>query len=113
NLRWAWEKLFQFTQSTVTIARYGRPDLLLYYDGGIGDELLCTIVLRELRKRGRRNVWMRSAYPDLFLYNEDVDRVVPNTFGLKLWTTLLKGEAIYPIYITMIKDADYYLPPPC
>jgi hypothetical protein len=113
NLRWAWEKAFQFAQSTYIIARYGRPDLLLYYDGGIGDELLCTIVLRELRKRGQRNIWMRSAYPELFLYNEDVDRIVPNTFGLKLWTKLLRGKAIYPMYIIVIDGCDYYLPPPC
>ncbi len=105
-------------RSSVTIARYGRPDLLLYYDGGIGDELLCTVVLRELRKRDpehTRNIWMRSAYEELFEGNRDVDRVVPNTFGLKWWTQKLKGEAIYPMYIIWKEDPTSldYLPPPC
>ena len=113
GVKWATEKLVQIVHSTSIIARHGHPDLLLYYDGGIGDELLCTVVLRELRKRGKRNVWMRTHYPELFAGNTDADRFVPGIFGLKHWTKLLGGDAIYPMYILIVKESDYYLPPPC
>ena len=42
-----------------------------------GDDLMCTVVLREMRKRGRRRVWMMSRFPGLFEGNADVDWVVP------------------------------------
>lgn len=55
----------------------GLPGLLLYFGYSPGDDMLCTVVTRELMKRGRKNIWVMSKSPDLFAGNPDVARVVP------------------------------------
>jgi hypothetical protein len=60
---------------------FGLPDKTLFYGYGLGDDLLCTTVLRELRKRGRGPLWMISSYPDLFAVTRDASRVLlPSEF---------------------------------
>lgn len=59
------------------ILAHGCPETLLYFGIAPGDDLLCTTVLRELRKRGQKKVWMMSNHPDLFKGNDDVQRIVP------------------------------------
>lgn len=44
--------------------------------GGIGDDLLCSCVFRELKKRGESKVIIRSGYRELFQGNPDVDLVI-------------------------------------
>lgn len=43
--------------------------------GGIGDDLLCSAVFRELKLRGMGRVSFATAYPELFLGNLDVERI--------------------------------------
>lgn len=64
--RWTWLHL-----------RHGAPDSLLYFGVAIGDDLLCTAIARELKKRERGSVWMMSNFPALFEGNADIDRVLP------------------------------------
>jgi hypothetical protein len=60
------------------LVRRGRPrELVHFYGQTPGDDLMCTAVLREMRRRGHRDVWMMSRFPDLFDRNSDVDVVVP------------------------------------
>lgn len=60
------------------LARHGRPDVLINAVGaGIGDDLLCTAIFRELQTRGRKNFWVRSKYPELYEHNDDVNVLVP------------------------------------
>ena len=61
----------------VLSAKYGWPETLLCFGVAPGDDLLCTPVLRELRKRGRGPVWMLSNYPELFQELSDAARVLP------------------------------------
>lgn len=56
--------------------RHGLPDLMLYFGRSPGDDLLCTGLIRELSKRGQRNIWMMSNHPDLFLGNPDIQHVL-------------------------------------
>ena len=51
---------------------------LLYFGGdGIGDELLCSIPLHELRQRGSRGIGILTSRPELFEHSPDVDGVFP------------------------------------
>lgn len=59
-----------------TLARYGRPRALIFYNGGIGDDLLCTTVARELRNRTSGKIWVGTRYSELFEENPDL-RPVP------------------------------------
>lgn len=56
--------------------RLGVPKLMIQFEGGPGDDLLCTAVLRELKRRKYGSVWMMSKYPEIFAGVGDADRVV-------------------------------------
>jgi hypothetical protein len=64
--RWTWLQL-----------RHGAPETLLHFGVAVGDDLLCTTVARELKKRGRGAIWMMSNHPALFEGNPDIERVLP------------------------------------
>ena len=53
------------------------PSVVLFYGLAPGDDLLCTAVLRELRKRGAKSLLMMSNHPDIFQYNDDATYVSP------------------------------------
>jgi len=59
------------------VLRFGTPEMVLHFGYALGDDLLCTAVLRELKRRGHGKLWMMSGYPELYEGNPDVDRVVP------------------------------------
>jgi Glycosyltransferase family 9 (heptosyltransferase) len=72
----------------------------LHYYGGIGDHLMLTTVARELKRRGRRYVFIVSAHPELFLGNRDVDGLATPE-SPRAWTFMkLAGEqTIMPTYL--------------
>jgi Glycosyltransferase family 9 (heptosyltransferase) len=59
------------------VTRTPRPKTLLYFGFALGDDLLCTAVLRELRKRGRDGLLMISDHRELFEGNADPTYVRP------------------------------------
>jgi hypothetical protein len=50
----------------------GRPEYAIFFGHGIGDDLLCTAVARELKKRGAGKIVMFSRHPSLFERNPDI-----------------------------------------
>jgi hypothetical protein len=58
---------------------FGLPKVLFFFGWSPGDDLLCTAVLRELRKRGQDNLLMISNHPGLFVNNKDATYVRPVT----------------------------------
>lgn len=58
-------------------ARTPPPKVLVYFGFALGDDLLCTAVLRELRTRGRDGVLMISDHPELFTGNRDLTSIHP------------------------------------
>jgi hypothetical protein len=85
--------------AAVLLARHGRPARFFNAVGaGIGDDLLLTSVFRELQRRDRRNFWVRTTRPELYLHNDDVPVVVP---PLERFDVLLKRvgtSVVYPWY---------------
>jgi hypothetical protein len=61
----------------------GIPDLFIHFGTSLGDDLLCTAVLRELRERSAIKIAMVSNHPELFFENHDVSHVVPLTRNLE------------------------------
>ena len=49
---------------------------ILYFQGGVGDQLLLTCVARHLRRHGEKRIWVLSQSPGLFSNNPDVDHVL-------------------------------------
>ena len=55
--------------------RMGRPDYTIYFGAGIGDDLLCTAVAHELKKRGAGRIVICSRHPGLFEHSTDIAAV--------------------------------------
>ena len=65
-----WADTFTFGLRFVA-TRTPRPKTLLYFGYAPGDDLLCTAVMRELRKRGKDRLLMVSDHLELFEGNQD------------------------------------------
>lgn len=61
-------------------ARLGFPRRVFHGGGGIGDDLLCTCIFRELKKRGEPNIVFRTWHRKLFQGNPDVDVLIRKKF---------------------------------
>ena len=105
-----WRRVGCSYRSVRTYARLGVPHTLLYFGVAPGDDLLCTAVLRELRKRGRDRLWMMSNHPDLFKGNKDVLRVVPLDSFYKVYVKRCKGEYRHLEYAAFDREADRSTP---
>lgn len=91
---------------------HGRPDRFIHFPGGIGDDLLCTVLCRELKKRGAHKLFMISKRKELFDGNRDVDEVIQPDKQMLEDLTRLPGKLIIPHYHTRGFDNGAYDSPP-
>jgi hypothetical protein len=56
----------------VALAAGGLPEIGIFYNGGLGDDILCSAVARELKKRGTGKIWHLTAFPELAVGNPDL-----------------------------------------
>ncbi len=56
--------------------RLGFPRHYFHGTGGIGDDLMTTMIFRELKKRGHRNLALATNHAGLFSNNPDIDKVI-------------------------------------
>jgi len=56
--------------------RLGLPPRYFQGTGGIGDDLMCSTVFRELKKRSQSRIAMSTRHPGLFQKNTDLDHVI-------------------------------------
>ncbi|GJG88437.1 hypothetical protein tb265_36180 [Gemmatimonadetes bacterium T265] len=91
--------------------RHTAPRLVLAYAGGIGDDLLMTVVLRELRRRNYGGVWIISEYPDLFRYNDDPELVLRSDRRYEFWMRAFGWDFVMPWYSHMVPGEDRDIPP--
>ena len=56
--------------------RYGFPSRYFQGAGRMGDDLMCSTILRELRKRGKRSLAVVTPNPSLFEKNPDVQKII-------------------------------------
>jgi ADP-heptose:LPS heptosyltransferase len=57
------------------------PQIGIYFNGGLGDDIMRSAVARELKKRGARKIWQFTSVPELYAGNPDVI-AVPDDFRL-------------------------------
>src|SRR5437763_9510409 len=77
------------------------PDIIISIRGGrggLGDDIMCGIVARELRKRGFRRVWLFTRYGALFAGNVDFIAIPPDPRVLRLCDLvgIRPVELVYP-----------------
>lgn len=89
-------RLLRFTRG---VARWGIPRRsLLFGPLSLGDDLLCTTVLREARRRGTPFTMM-TARPELFAGNPDPARVIPIDDDYVAGLRHLGASVIQPYYL--------------
>jgi hypothetical protein len=92
------QKTGHFFRCMAAVARHGLPAHYLYFGHAMGDDLLCTTVLRELRLRDLPRPWMGSLHPSLFEGNLDVARVVPMSYQFARTLQRLGKQVTYARY---------------
>jgi ADP-heptose:LPS heptosyltransferase len=94
------------------ILRYGMPDIMLQFGGGIGDELLLTAVARELKKRKPSlKIWQVSHSADLLLGNHYYDRVFTMEHWPLRYSALLSARRCRLAYATEKVTRKEEIPP--
>jgi ADP-heptose:LPS heptosyltransferase len=63
----------------VNRVRHGFPSRYFAGAGRIGDDLMCSTVFRELRKRSKRSLAIVTPNPGLFEKNPDVEKIIRQT----------------------------------
>jgi hypothetical protein len=81
------------------VARHGWPRKLIFYNSGIGDDLLCTTVVRELRNRRSGKIWVATKYSELFRGNPDAQPVSISDWRFGALAPLL-GADVTPLWYT-------------
>ena len=92
--------------------RQGCPERILHFGIAPGDDLLCTVVARELAKRGEKKIWMMSKNAELFQNSRDVEKVVPVDYRFReyAWVRGKKWQQLE--YARMDLERDMSVPPP-
>ena len=86
--------------------------MVIYYNSGVGDDLLCTTVARELRKRDGGTVWVAAKYLELFEENTDAIAVPIADWRFGALGRLL-GADVRPLWYTQYEpDNDRDPEPP-
>jgi hypothetical protein len=81
------------------LARHGRPPrLLLFGPLSLGDDLLCTAVLREARLRGQPFAMMTNR-PELFAHNSDPSHLIPVDDYYAATLARLGTRVVSPYYL--------------
>lgn len=93
------------------VVRHGWPRVLVEFGGGIGDQLLCSAVFHELRRRGETRLWMMSNHAPLFAHNPDVDAVLPVDWRVSAALARLGARRYRPVYTQRNPATDRDDPP--
>jgi ADP-heptose:LPS heptosyltransferase len=91
--------------------RFGVPETVLFFGIAPGDDLLCTAVLHELKKRGHGPLWMMSNYPELFAGNTDIARVVPFEDRFRIYAERWRAKYHLLKYAETDSEKDMIIPP--
>jgi len=96
---------------------YKKPDAVISFDLGLGDDLLCTVIAQQLKQNGYKRVWMSTCFPEIFLHNPNIDRVIKkNNRGsesllMRKYLKSIKANIIRPFYTVRDEKTDQDLIP--
>lgn len=87
------------------------PDHAVYFGHSPGDDLLCSVVLHELRIRQTGPIWMVTHHPELFAHSPDLDRVAPGGARLERIARFGARSFHYLEYARYSVEEDRSVPP--
>jgi hypothetical protein len=97
--------------AATTLLKHGRPDIVISFLGGLGDDLLCTTAIHEWLQRGAKRIWFISRHPELYRFDSHV-RVLPENPALFALARRLKCEPRFLSYSEFDALSDRDTPPP-
>lgn len=82
------------------LTKYGMPSHIIQFFGGIGDDLLCTTVTHEIKKRvPDSKIWILTSYPELFIGNPDITKVLSREDYWYIWySPMLRSKRLQLAY---------------
>lgn len=92
------------------ILQNGLPDAVFYFEGGLGDQLLCSALVREIRRREGKNIWLMTNAAELFARNRDVRLVLPYDIWLFPWLRLNGTPARQVCYQDLVPGEPRHAP---
>ncbi len=91
------------------VLKYGYPDILLQFLGGLGDELMLTCIAHELKKRSPNiKLWQVSAAATLFDGNSDYAHVFDRSRWELRHSNLLNKARMYFSYSEKLDGDDVW-----
>jgi len=109
-MNWIGQKISLAGWGLRTLAQFGWPRALTHFAAGVGDELMLTAVMRELRLRGAPPFWVMSRRPELYRDNPDVAAVVPVDQRMVALARRCGARVVEPVYT--VEDAAGNMRPP-
>lgn len=105
-------RAFNYIAPSLSLLHKGRPDHVVYFGTALGDDMLCTALLKEIQLRHKKNVWMITRHPLLFKKNSDASFVLPITPAAFRIAKYFSRENLKTIsYTTFDLASDKDLPP--
>jgi hypothetical protein len=108
-----WRNIYWWREDRQIRQRYLGFRQVVYFGGdGIGDELLCSAPLHELRRRGGTGLCAMTNRPEFFRHSPDVDGVRPMAHADLPHLARIGVPASSTVYIHKKHVPDIDVPPP-
>lgn len=112
-LRRVWRRIYWLPHDVRLARTYRGVRRLVYFGGdGVGDELLLSTVLHELRARGGRDLGVMTSRPAIFAHSPDVDHLLPVRHDHVAGLRRLGRRVDQLVYIERRLPPDIDVPPP-
>jgi len=78
------------------LVKHGAPSHIIAFGDALGDNLLLTVLTRELYDRGFKKIWIKSNHKELFEHNPHIVHVLP--FNALLSSTVLRFYGVKKVF---------------
>ena len=78
---------------------------MVFYGHAVGDNVMLSVPLRALRQQNKsKRIWVMTSFPELFLFNSDIDFVIPFSERYPRILRKLGCQVFQPLYTEMSED---------
>ncbi len=107
-----WHAIKIEAKTIAVLSRYGLPDIMPQFLGGLGDELLLTCVAHELKKRHPDfRIWQVSSAEELLRHNPDYVQVFPMDYWYLRYSNILNRQRVRLRYSEQPVAGEQEIPP--
>lgn len=83
-------------------------NIIFSVDGGLGKSIMATAVLKAIKKQYKRaNILVSTAYPDVFINNPNVNKIITNTNNSGLYRDYIQNKEAKVFISDPYSTSDY------